>query len=66
MDKLAEIMAHKRREVAPLMRSVTEAELVRAAAARPKPPPFAVALRRARPSDRPAAFKRPGPMRCPC
>jgi indole-3-glycerol phosphate synthase len=47
MDKLAEIMAHKRREVAPLMRSVTEAELVRAAAARPKPPPFAVALRRA-------------------
>jgi indole-3-glycerol phosphate synthase len=47
MDKLAEIMAHKRREVAPLMRSVTEAELVRAAAARPKPPPFAGALRRA-------------------
>ncbi|MGA2445877.1 MAG: indole-3-glycerol phosphate synthase TrpC [Opitutaceae bacterium] len=47
MDKLAEIMAHKRREIAPLMRSVTEAELVRAGTARPKPPSFAGALRRA-------------------
>jgi indole-3-glycerol phosphate synthase len=47
MDTLAEIMAHKRREVAPLLRSVTESELVRAATARPKPPPFAGALRRA-------------------
>ena len=47
MDKLAEIMAHKRREIAPLLRPVTEAELARAAAARPAPPPFAGALRRA-------------------
>jgi indole-3-glycerol phosphate synthase len=47
MDKLAEIMAHKRREIAPLLRPVTEAELARAAAARPAPPSFAVALRRA-------------------
>jgi indole-3-glycerol phosphate synthase len=47
MDKLAEIMAHKRREVAPLLRAVTESELVRAATARPKSPPFAGALRRA-------------------
>ena len=47
MDKLAEIMAHKRREIAPLLRPVTEAELARAAAARPKPPSFAGALRRA-------------------
>jgi indole-3-glycerol phosphate synthase len=47
MDKLTEIMTHKRREIAPLMRSVTQAELVRAAAARPRPPSFGGALRRA-------------------
>ncbi|MDD2764071.1 MAG: indole-3-glycerol phosphate synthase TrpC [Opitutaceae bacterium] len=46
MDKLAEIMAHKRREIAPLARTVTETELVRAGAARPRPPSFAEALRR--------------------
>jgi indole-3-glycerol phosphate synthase len=46
-DKLAEIMAHKRREIAPLMRPVSEAELARLNAKRPKPPGFAVALRRA-------------------
>lgn len=47
MDKLAEIIAHKRREIAPWMRTVTEAELVRAGAAQPPPPSFARALRRA-------------------
>ncbi|MFA5058253.1 MAG: indole-3-glycerol phosphate synthase TrpC [Opitutaceae bacterium] len=46
MDKLAEIMAHKRREIAPLARTVPEAELVRAGAAHPRPPAFAAALRR--------------------
>ncbi len=47
MDKLAEIIAHKRREIAPWVRTVTEAELVRAGAAQPPPPSFARALRRA-------------------
>ena len=47
MDKLTEIMAHKRREIAPLLRPVTDAELVRAGAAAPRPPPFAHALQRA-------------------
>jgi indole-3-glycerol phosphate synthase len=46
MDKLTEIMAHKRKEIAPLVRPVSAAELVRAAAGRPKPPSFARALRR--------------------
>ncbi len=47
MDKLTEILAHKRRELAPRIRPVTEAELARAGAASPRPPPFAAALRRA-------------------
>ena len=47
MDKLAEIMAHKRREIASRVRPVPAAELVRAAAGRPKPPSLASALRRA-------------------
>jgi indole-3-glycerol phosphate synthase len=46
-DKLAEIMEWKRREIAPLVRDVTEAELARLDASLPKPPPFASALRRA-------------------
>lgn len=45
-DKLTEIMAWKRREIAPLLREVTETELARANAARPRPPSFAAALRR--------------------
>ena len=47
MDKLAEIMAHKRREIASRVRPVPAAELARAAAGRPKPPSLASALRRA-------------------
>ncbi len=47
MDKLTEIMAWKRRELAPVLRPVTDAEIARAAAARPRPPGFAAALRRA-------------------
>jgi indole-3-glycerol phosphate synthase len=46
MDKLAEIMAHKRWEIAPRVRPVDLAELARVDAARPKPPSFAAALRR--------------------
>jgi indole-3-glycerol phosphate synthase len=46
-DKLTEIMAHKRREIAPLVRPVSEGELVRLDATRPRPPSFYVALRRA-------------------
>ncbi len=46
MDKLTEIMAHKRTEIAPLIRPVSAAELVRADAGRPRPPSFAQALRR--------------------
>jgi indole-3-glycerol phosphate synthase len=46
-DKLIEIMAWKRREIAPLVRPVTAAELARAGAALPRPPSFAAALRRA-------------------
>lgn len=46
-DKLTEIMAWKRHEIAPLLRDVPEAELVRADAALPRPPSFATALRRA-------------------
>jgi indole-3-glycerol phosphate synthase len=46
-DKLTEIMAHKRREIAPLVRPVSEGELVRLDATLPRPPSFATALRRA-------------------
>jgi indole-3-glycerol phosphate synthase len=46
MDKLAEIMAHKRREIAPQVRPVDLAELARVDATRPRPPSFAAALRR--------------------
>jgi indole-3-glycerol phosphate synthase len=45
-DKLTEIMAWKRREIAPLIRPVTEEELVRLNAALPRPPSFAGGLRR--------------------
>ncbi|MDB6169187.1 MAG: indole-3-glycerol-phosphate synthase [Verrucomicrobia bacterium] len=45
-DKLTEIMAWKRREIAPLLRPVSDGELARADAARPKPPSFSAALRR--------------------
>ena len=45
-DKLTEIMAWKRREIAPLLREVSEAELARLDAALPRPPSFATALRR--------------------
>jgi indole-3-glycerol phosphate synthase len=47
MDKLTEIMAHKRLEIAPMLRPVSDAELARTNANRPAPPPFAAALRRA-------------------
>jgi len=46
MDKLAEIMAHKRAEIAALIRPVPLEELAALHAARPKPPSFAAALRR--------------------
>ncbi len=46
-DKLTEIMAWKRREIASRLRAVSEAELARAHATRPRPPSFAQALRRA-------------------
>jgi indole-3-glycerol phosphate synthase len=46
-DKLTEIMAWKRREVASRVRAVSDAELARAATASPRPPSFAGALRRA-------------------
>lgn len=46
MDKLAEIMAHKRREIAPLLRPVFEEELARLHASLPAVPSFASALRR--------------------
>lgn len=45
-DKLTEIMAWKRREIAPLVREVTDAELRQAHASLPTPPSFARALRR--------------------
>jgi indole-3-glycerol phosphate synthase len=45
-DKLTEIMAWKRREIAPLVRPVSEAELARLDASLPRPPSFAAALRR--------------------
>ena len=46
-DKLTEIMAWKRREVAPLVRPVAESELAELNARLPRPPSFAAALRRA-------------------
>jgi len=46
-DKLNEIMAWKRREIAPLRRAVSVAELTRLDGLRPRPPSFAGALRRA-------------------
>ncbi len=46
MDKLTEIMAHKRRELAPHLRPVTNAELLLAGADGPKPASFAAALKR--------------------
>ena len=45
-DKLLEIMAWKRREVAARARAVSETELAGLDASLPKPPPFASALRR--------------------
>jgi len=47
MDKLTEIMAHKRREIAPLLRPVPPEELAALHARLPRPPGFAAALRRA-------------------
>lgn len=46
-DKLTEIMAHKRLEVAPRSRTVTLEELAALDARLPRPPSFAAALRRA-------------------
>lgn len=46
-DKLTEIMAHKRLEVAPRARAVSLQELAEADARLPRPPSFAAALRRA-------------------
>lgn len=46
MDKLVEIMTHKRSEIAPLVRPVSEAELAALNASLPRPPSFATALRR--------------------
>lgn len=45
-DKLVEIMAWKRREIEPLLRTVSEAELSRLNESLPRPPSFAAALRR--------------------
>ena len=45
-DKLTEIMAWKRQEIAPLLRPVSESELARLDATLPPPPSFASALRR--------------------
>ncbi len=47
MDKLTEIMAHKRREIAPLLRPVFAEELAELNRKLPRPPSFAAALRRA-------------------
>ncbi len=46
-DKLTEIMAHKRREVAPLLRPVYAEELAAVNQRLPRPPSFLSALRRA-------------------
>jgi indole-3-glycerol phosphate synthase len=45
-DKLTEIMAWKRQEIAPLIRPVSETELAKLDASLPSPPSFASALRR--------------------
>lgn len=47
MDKLTEIMAHKRREIAPLLRPIYAAELAEVDRRLPRPPSFRDALRRA-------------------
>lgn len=47
MDKLTEIMAHKRREIADLVRPVYAAEFAALERRLPRPPSFATALRRA-------------------
>ena len=47
MDKLTEIMAHKRREIAPLIRPVFVEELAELHRELPRPPSFLQALRRA-------------------
>lgn len=47
MDKLTEIIVHKRHEIAPLLRPVFPEELAELNAALPAPPPFRPALRRA-------------------
>jgi indole-3-glycerol phosphate synthase len=47
MDKLTEIMAHKRREIAPLLRPVFPEELAALDRELPKPPSFLGALKRA-------------------
>ena len=44
MDKLSEIMAHKRREIAPLLRPVFPEELAAINAELPRPPSFLSAL----------------------
>ncbi len=46
MDKLTEIMAWKRREIASHVRAVSEQDLTQLNASLPPPPPFAAALRR--------------------
>ncbi len=46
MDKLTEIMAHKRREIAPLLRPVFAEELAALNRALPRPPAFLPALQR--------------------
>jgi indole-3-glycerol phosphate synthase len=46
-DKLTEIMAWKRQEIAPLLRPVPDSELAELNAALPRPPSFAAALKRA-------------------
>lgn len=45
-DKLTEIMAWKRREIAPSVRPVPDSELARVNGSLPRPPSFAAALRR--------------------
>ena len=47
MDKLTEIMAWKRKEIAPLVRHVPASEFAQLHASLPPPPPFGAALRRA-------------------
>ena len=46
MDKLDEIMAWKRQEIAPLVRAVSDNELAKLDGSLPRPPSFAEALRR--------------------